>query len=445
MVTKLTRVLKAVCFMVIFCLLLGKVTDILYPLDATYKTYDSYYELKENTVDVVFLGTSCTYNAWVIPQMWNDAGISAFTLASSAQPFGMNVELIENALKTQSPKYIIMDLHGFKSEGYNYDESRTRPIIDNFSFITRLEYVDSIIEDAKEYSKQAEKELNLDNSDYSYYLPIIKYHTRWKDGIVQESFDGVPNKYLGYYNVIGSKQIEKTTVTSETTTLTEYQLDALSRIMKFGKENEDITLIFTCMPSRLDKDDQLEINAAIEILEQNGYDVINMNTDEMYEEIGIDFNKDLRDKNHLNIFGAEKSTEYLINYLKENYSIEDHRGDSKYDAWDKASEVFSEEYSKIIYKQLRTPILNRVEFKSGEVIRVVWNRVHCADGYVIYKKPEGSDKWEEFYRACDSQINYVDDVIEAGSEATYTVRAYKLVDGEIVYGAYDEIGITATR
>ena len=445
MVTKITRIIKAVCFMVIFCLLFGKVTDILYPLDATYKTYDSYYDLEENTVDMIFLGTSCTYNAWVVPQIWSEAGISAFTLASSAQPFGMNVELIENALKTQSPKYIVMDLHGFKSEGYNYDESRTRPIIDNFSFLTRLKYVDSIIKDAKEHAEQTGKDLSLDNSDFSYYLPIIKYHTRWKDGIVQENFEGDPNKYLGYFNVVGSKQIEKTVVTSETTDLEDYQIDALNKIMNFGKENEDITLIFTCMPSKLDKDDQMEINAAIEILQANGYDVINMNTDEMYQTMGIDFDKDLRDKNHLNIFGAEKSTKYLVEYLKSNYEIEDHRGDSKYDAWDKASATFDKEYPNIIYRQLRKIKLNRIEFKSDEVIRVVWNRVYCADGYVIYKKDPISGEWNEFARVEDSLINYVDDKLEAGTEAAYTVCAYKMVNGSVAYGAYDQTGITATR
>ncbi|MBE5925409.1 MAG: hypothetical protein E7270_00235 [Lachnospiraceae bacterium] len=445
MITKITRVLKAVCFMVIFCLLLGKVTDILYPLDATYMTYDSYYDLKEDTVDVVFLGTSCTYNAWVVPQMWSEAGISAFTLASSAQPFGMNVEIIENALKTQSPKYIIMDLHGFKSESYNYDESRTRPVIDNFPLITRLRYVDGIINEAKKYSEETDKELDLDNSDYSYYLPIIKYHTRWKEEITHESFTGKPCDYLGYYNVIGSKKIEKTTVTSEVGVLDDYQIEALNKIMDFGKENEDITLIFTCMPSRLNEEEQKDINAAFKILKENGYDVINMNTDEMYTELGMSFDKDLRDRNHLNIFGAEKVTEYLVNYLKENYDIEDHRGDSKYDAWDNASNNFDKEYDKIIYKQLRTPKLNRVEFKSGEVVRVVWNRVHCADGYVIFKKDTTSGEWMEFNRLDDSQINYVDDKIDAGEEATYTVCAYKMVDGKAVYGAYDEIGITATR
>ena len=63
MITKITRIIKVVCFMVIFCLLLGRVTDILLPLGAAYMTYDSYYDLEEDTVDVLFLGTSCSYNA----------------------------------------------------------------------------------------------------------------------------------------------------------------------------------------------------------------------------------------------------------------------------------------------------------------------------------------------------------------------------------------------
>ena len=63
------------------------------------------------------------------------------------------------------------------------------------------------------------------------------------------------------------------------------------------------------------------------------------------DEIGLDWSKDSLDKgDHLNIFGAKKATEYLGKYLAENYTFEDHRGDTKYSEWDDLSKEYDAEF-----------------------------------------------------------------------------------------------------
>ncbi|MDD6581027.1 MAG: hypothetical protein PUE89_09005, partial [Lachnospiraceae bacterium] len=54
----------------------------------------------------------------------------------------------------------------------------------------------------------------------------------------------------------------------------------------------------------------------------------------MYDELSIDFSTDMAEKVHLNFSGTKKLTEYLGNYIVNNYDIPDHRGDAKYSSWD---------------------------------------------------------------------------------------------------------------
>ena len=50
--------------------------------------------------------------------------------------------------------------------------------------------------------------------------------------------------------------------------------------------------------------------------------------------MGLDYNTDIADYGtHVNSTGAEKCTDYLGKYLDENYSLPDHRNDSKYSRW----------------------------------------------------------------------------------------------------------------
>ena len=54
------------------------------------------------------------------------------------------------------------------------------------------------------------------------------------------------------------------------------------------------------------------------------------------EELGLNWDEDTQDKgDHLNVYGAEKVTSYLGNYLEENYELEDHRNDPAYEEFRK--------------------------------------------------------------------------------------------------------------
>ena len=89
---------------------------------------------------------------------------------------------------------------------------------------------------------------------------------------------------------------------------------------------------------------QGEINAAFEMAREYGQDVLNFNDERLYNELGMEFDSDYYNSMHLNSKGARKVTEYLGNYIAENYDFKDKRGQEEYKSWDEAYELYEQYY-----------------------------------------------------------------------------------------------------
>ena len=73
-----------------------------------------------------------------------------------------------------------------------------------------------------------------------------------------------------------------------------------------------------------------------------------LDLNEKVEELGLNWTGDTQDKgDHLNVYGAEKVTSYLGNYLEENYELEDHRNDPTYEAWNQLAEQYKQNLARI--------------------------------------------------------------------------------------------------
>ena len=84
---------------------------------------------------------------------------------------------------------------------------------------------------------------------------------------------------------------------------------------------------------------QEKYNYVAQIAEE--YEIDFLNGCLLEEEIGISWQTDsMGDGGHLNHYGSTKFTNYLVKYLKENYELEDHRGDERYSYWDYESGRF---------------------------------------------------------------------------------------------------------
>ena len=176
-------------------------------------------------------------------------------------------------------------------------------------------------------------------------LPILQYHDRWKNLNSRDFTDKVkytwtdelkgfyyntsvvPPKYVGDY----MKNNKKKTGIS---TINKYYLD---KIVDKCKDN-NIKIILYTVPSTLNWNNKRHIEVMKYANSKNiAYLDLNLNVD----ELGIDWNFDSRDGgDHLNYYGALKITDYMGNYLYNLNILTNHKGDKKYDSWNKSYEMY---------------------------------------------------------------------------------------------------------
>lgn len=304
----------------------------------TYRGFQEFYSEPENAVDGIIVGASLAHRGWISAYVWHETGMAIFPMATNGQPIVLTTNILEEVKKTQNIKFALIDVSAVRTDVvYDRTEGSIRNVTDSLKFTkNRWESVDKIMS-AMDIVKAAGYE-SVDTSDFSFYFPFLKYHSRWQDGLTKDDFiGGLPTmKVFHTNNSFDQRPKNKLpNFVTKTGTLSEVGTQAMEEILAYGKEN-DIELIFTAMPTLLSEKAQTEINTALAMAEEAGYDCINMNTKEMFDTMQIEPTKDYMDSKHLNVYGAKKVTAFLMKYLKDKYAIRDKRGDEAYKSWDEA-------------------------------------------------------------------------------------------------------------
>ena len=74
------------------------------------KRIAGFFELPDNSLDAVFLGSSATYTFWNAPVAWSEYGLAIYPLSNSAQPSFAAKYLIEDAKKRHPDALFIINV-----------------------------------------------------------------------------------------------------------------------------------------------------------------------------------------------------------------------------------------------------------------------------------------------------------------------------------------------
>ena len=107
---------------------------------------------------------------------------------------------------------------------------------------------------------------------------------------------------------------------------------------------------------------------------------------------------------------------------------------SKTSTYDKATAAYT---LKVIPSM---PKLEKATSPSYTSVKITWSESKGADGYIVYHKVNGS--WERL-AVVKSATSYTQDNLICGQEYSFTVKAYKKLNGTTYYSKYDKEGITA--
>lgn len=282
----------------------------------------AYYKQPAGTVDALFVGSShifCHVNTGIL---WDDYGISAFDLAAAEQPFWNSYYYIKEALKTQTPKLIVLDITtpGIRPTDY---QPENWLITNTYGMKYSKDRYDAI------------KISALTNSFWRLLVPFNSTHGKYSD-LTEEDFVNYSNNanFKGFDPRETTMWFEAPDVSGITKRheLSEKEETYLRKIIEYVKAN-NIPLLFISTPYVIETEEEQEkYNTIFDIADEYGIPYVDFNL--LYDEMGLDFTTDLAEVLHLNRSGNEKFTKCLGQYLKNNYELADHRGDNRFSSWD---------------------------------------------------------------------------------------------------------------
>ena len=171
------------------------------------------------------------------------------------------------------------------------------------------------------------------------YVPIIKYHNRWKNMSLGDGFKGknytyrsstrgqnLSRKVLPY---VGEDKMQESDEVDDIPWITKFFFEKL--LKKCEKNGIKVVLMETPTATSWTYARHVAMEA---YAEEHDMTFIDFNT--LTGKYAIDWSEDTRDGGmHMNSYGARKVTAYLGKYLTSNYTFENKQNDIEYANWNK--------------------------------------------------------------------------------------------------------------
>jgi hypothetical protein len=351
-----------------------------------------YYD-ETTTHDVIMLGDCEVYENLDPMYLWKNYGITSYIRGNSQQLLWQSYYMLEDTLKYETPKVVLLNVQAL-NYGEPQRETYNRMVLDGmkwsatkfnairasmFEDENMLDYVFLIL---RYHSRITE----LTASDFKYYFKSKKvahngYYMRVDVLPLSESDVADGSWLLGESADDDGEQIDDPWPDSEDAEIddpweiedddteiddpwdtgdegieedaqadkaldgasdtaehqfAERAMEYLDRIRKLCEENE-IKLILMKAPSVSPVWYEDEEQQVLDYVEQYGLDYLNFYNH--IDEMALDYETDTYDGGlHMNLSGADKLSRCLGDYLVENYSLEDHRGDAS------LAEIYDQKY-----------------------------------------------------------------------------------------------------
>lgn len=333
------QLMQSIIFIMIFLLALIPVSYIVRTNGDVKDRFSGFYAEKDDTLDIVMIGSSPVFPYYSAPMLWGETGIAAYPLSSNLQRPAAMKYLVKEAQKTQSPSLYIfeMRMYTMEDEGLTENMAYTRGVTDNLKYSkNRVETIQALVPETEER--------------LSYYIDLFKYHTNWKMFLLPSEWGNwryeKENLLKGFFvkDEVGPTPMPTAGGMEGELAIPKEQEAYLRELLQYLQDNK-LQALFIVSPYGISAEDQQMFNYMGGIIEEAGYRFLNMNN--YYEEIGIVFEEDFADyASHTNAVGAEKCTAFLEEYLLANYQFTDKRGNNRYDSWDKAYELWLDELER---------------------------------------------------------------------------------------------------
>lgn len=286
---------------------------------ATTATVNGFYELDENSIDILFLGSSQIMTAVSPLQLAEETGLSSYNLGTEQQNMVTSYYWLKEALRFQKPQVVCLDVLFLfpynESSELNSKEEFVRKSFDYMKWSSvKWEAVQTLC------ALDSEHELK------NYLFPFLRYHSRWSDLTLQDFtyvFDDKTHPARGF-----SSTTEKERLSFEGFVCTDASNIAAplpTMELYFEKivalcEEKDITLCLIKTPRGGGSFGESYHNGVQTLADKHGLTFLDFNESSLFREIEFDAQKDYLDVSHVNLYGAKKITGYLSDYFSAYFS-----------------------------------------------------------------------------------------------------------------------------
>ena len=301
----------------------------------------------KNSLDVVLIGASEIYTGFSSAYAYELQGFTSYPYAVAAGPVTLWKTMLTETLSRQNPQVIVVEVNGAV---YNKPE-------DLHSNAAMHYVLDRMPLGANKI--QAVKTLVTDDTDDAicFFVPLIKYHSNWQN---LKELKGIAGSVL-MQNMRGHTLLKGVSTSlaivppeAEMMDLkedySEKPLDEEAEqyfrdFLEFC-QSKNLQVLFTRFPHQIQTKGTGQLypnfqktNTMEKIVAEYGFPFLNM--ERLFDEIGLDPDKDFYNPNHLNIYGQRKLTEFLSRYLVDNFDLTPHElTESQKAAWEESAEYY---------------------------------------------------------------------------------------------------------
>lgn len=287
--------------------------------------YEQLYNTPDNTIDVLFVGTSHVYCGIYPSILWREYGISSFDMSVAGQDKMSAYYGTKEVLKKQRPQVVMVDLYSLCYED--------QPVLANeYRNLLGMKYSLNFINLVENYNAS----FYHNKKDYYLRFPII--HTRYRE-LQRYDFVECPQSVYGkgediyFINRDGyDGSFTELQNCTRKVPLSDEESEWLENWKELASHN-GFNIIFILMPADIPENLQEKMSAIEDWTRENNIKFYNLN--EKRNEIGVASGDNFLDKDHLNAFGAEKVTKYIYEKVLFDYALANHKLDKRYESWDK--------------------------------------------------------------------------------------------------------------
>ena len=330
--------LRIVALLVVFVLVFFCLTWLAKPNFPDVKNITGFYGEKENTLDVVYIGGSAAFVYYSPLTAWEEFGIVSYVYGANTIQPELYKPLIQEVLKTQQPKLIILDARCFQYRDPESENAQPPAEVPYRNTLNGMRLSRNKAEFIHDYVGT-----QIDDEKLPYYLDILKYHQNIPDFTetnVEMLLGKYQHPYCGFHFVQKQAPIPQYVFATEEKSPVSADTEAILIDLLNYLDSTSVPCMFAVSPYAEKESHKRVFNYVSDIVESRGYTFLDFN--EYAEKMGLNYGWDFYNEDHVTIYGAEKYTRYLSPLLLEQYGIPSRKDDPDYafmnerlPAWDK--------------------------------------------------------------------------------------------------------------